>query len=40
MADTEALKPYILAEARQHPKWPYWEKAILEELEILKATGT
>jgi hypothetical protein len=30
----------MLTEARRHPKWPHWEKAILEELETLKAAGT
>ena len=39
-ADAEALKPQMLAEARRRPKWPHWEKAILEELEMLKAAGT
>jgi hypothetical protein len=40
MADTEALEPHMLTEARQRPEWPHWEKAILEELETLKAAGT
>jgi hypothetical protein len=39
-ADAEALEPRTLAEARRRPKWPHWEKAILEELETLKAAGT
>ena len=40
MADAEALEPRTLAEARRRPEWPHWEKAILEELETLKAAGT
>ena len=39
-ADAEALEPRTLAEARRRPEWPHWEKAILEELETLKAAGT
>jgi len=39
-ADAEALKPCTLAEAKHHPDWPHWEKAIKEELATLKAAGT
>ena len=39
-ADVEALEPRTLTEARRRPEWPHWEKAILEELETLKAAGT
>ena len=40
MADTEALKPHTLAEAKRRPDWLHWEKAIKEELATLKAAGT
>ena len=39
-ADAEALEPRTLAEAKQRPDWPLWEKAIEEELATLKAAGT
>jgi len=39
-ADTEALEPCMLAEVKCHPDWPHWEKAIKEELAMLKAAGT
>ena len=39
-ADTEALEPRTLAEARRRPDWPQWERAIEEELATLKAAGT
>jgi len=39
-ADTEALKPRTLTEAKCRPDWPLWEKAIKEELATLKAAGT
>ena len=39
-ADTEALKPCTLTEAKCRPDWPLWEKAIKEELATLKAAGT
>jgi hypothetical protein len=39
-ADVEALKPRMLVEAKHRPNWPHWEKAIKEELAILKAAGT
>ena len=40
MADAEALKPCMLAEAKHRPDWPHWEKAIKEELATLKAAST
>ena len=39
-ADAEALEPCTLAEAKRRPDWPLWEKAIEEELAMLKAAGT
>ena len=39
-ANSEALEPHTLAEAKHHPDWLQWEKAILEELATLKAAGT
>jgi hypothetical protein len=39
-ADTEALKPRMLTEAKHRPNWAHWEKAIEEELATLKAAGT
>jgi len=39
-ADTEALEPRTLTEAKRRPDWPLWEKAIEEELATLKAAGT
>jgi hypothetical protein len=38
--DSEALEPRTLAEAKRRPDWLQWEKAILEELETLRAAGT
>ena len=35
----EALEPSTLAEAKWCPNWPLWEKAINEELAMLKAVG-
>jgi len=40
IADVEALKPCMLAEAKHRPNWPHWEKAIKEELAMLKAAST
>ncbi|CAA7262723.1 unnamed protein product [Cyclocybe aegerita] len=40
ISEKEALEPRSLAEARTRPDWPLWEKAILEELAVLKAAGT
>ena len=39
-ADVEALEPHMLAEAKWQPDWLHWEKAIEEELAMLKAAGT
>jgi hypothetical protein len=39
-ANTEALEPHTLAEAKRRPDGPRWEKAILEELATLNAAGT
>ena len=39
-SDVEALKPCTLTEAKCHPNWPLWEKAINEELETLHQAGT
>jgi transposase InsO family protein len=39
-ADSEALEPRTIAEAKRRSDWPEWEKAILEELETLRAAGT
>jgi len=39
-ADSEALEPRTLAEAKRCPDWLQWEQAILEELATLKAAGT
>ncbi|KIO08044.1 hypothetical protein M404DRAFT_78898, partial [Pisolithus tinctorius Marx 270] len=40
IAETEALEPSSLAEARRHPDWPRWEEGIREELDTLKEAGT
>ena len=39
-SEMEALEPPSLAAAKKSPDWPAWEKAIYEELELLKAAGT
>jgi hypothetical protein len=39
-SDAEALEPRTLAEAKRRPDWPLWEKAIEEELKMLKDMGT
>jgi hypothetical protein len=39
-ADAEAMEPCMLAEAKRRPDWLLWEKAIEEELSMLKAAGT
>jgi hypothetical protein len=39
-SDAEALEPRTLAEAKRHPDWLWWEKAIGEELATLEAAGT
>jgi Reverse transcriptase (RNA-dependent DNA polymerase) len=38
--DTEVLEPHLLVEAKRRPDWPLWEKAIEEELAMLKGAGT
>ena len=38
--EAEVLKPRNLKEARGHPDWLLWEKAIEEELRLLKEAGT
>jgi Reverse transcriptase (RNA-dependent DNA polymerase) len=40
ISNVEALEPWNLAEAKVRPDWLLWEKAIHEELSVLKATGT
>ena len=40
ISDAKALEPRSLAEAKHHPDWPLWEKAIYEELVTLKEMGT
>ena len=40
MSETEVLEPQNLAEAKSQPDWPLWEKAIQEELSVLKAAAT
>ena len=40
MRESEALEPRNLKEARGGPDWLLWEKAIKEELAVLKAAGT
>jgi hypothetical protein len=40
ISEVEALEPRSLAEAKHHPDWPLWEKAIHEELTLLQETGT
>jgi hypothetical protein len=39
-SSAEVLEPCSLAEAQKRPDWPLWEKAIHEELAMLKAAGT
>src|SRR6266852_8019843 len=39
-ANSEALEPWMLAEAKHQSNWPEWKKAILKELETLRAAGT
>jgi hypothetical protein len=34
------LKPQNLAEVKAWPDWPLWEKAIQEEISVLKTTET
>ena len=40
ISEIEALEPRSLAEAKSRPDWPLWEKAIEEELKVLKEAGT
>jgi hypothetical protein len=40
IGEAEALEPRSLAEAKHHPDWPLWEKAIQEELGLLREAGT
>ncbi|KAJ3481674.1 hypothetical protein NLJ89_g12191 [Agrocybe chaxingu] len=40
ISETEALEPRDVKEAMGRPDWPLWEKAIQEELSVLKAAGT
>jgi len=40
ISEAEALEPQSLAEVRRCSDWPLWEKAIQEELDVLKAAGT
>ncbi|PPQ85111.1 hypothetical protein CVT26_005400 [Gymnopilus dilepis] len=40
ISETEALEPRDIREARRRPDWPLWEKAIQEELDVLKGAGT
>ena len=39
-SEMEGLEPQSLAAAKKSPDWPAWEKAIQEELDVLKAAGT
>ncbi len=39
-ADSEALEPRNLAEAKRRPNWPLWEQAIHEELATLHTAST
>ncbi|PPQ83602.1 hypothetical protein CVT26_001384 [Gymnopilus dilepis] len=40
ISEAEALEPRDVREARRRPDWPLWEKAIQEELDVLKGAGT
>ena len=40
ISEAEALEPQTLKEARSHPDWPLWEKAINEELATIKTART
>ena len=39
-SEMEGLEPRSLAEAKRRPDWLQWERAIDEELEVLKKAGT
>jgi hypothetical protein len=38
--NSEALEPQTLNEAKSRPDWKLWEKAIEEELAMLREAGT
>ena len=40
MAESKALEPSSLAEAKCHPDWSNWEYALAEELTTLHEAGT
>jgi hypothetical protein len=40
ISEAEALEPRNLKEAKARPDWPLWEKAIEEELKVLKESET
>ena len=40
MSEVEGLEPQSLAETKQGHDWPFWEKAIFEELKTLEEAGT
>ena len=40
VAESEAMDPQSLEEARRRKDWPRWEEAIKVELEVLKKAGT
>ena len=40
MSEVEGLEPQSLAEAKRGRDWPFWEKAIFEELKTLEEAGT
>ena len=40
MSEEEGIEPRTLAEARSLPEWGEWERAIQEELAMLRAAGT
>jgi hypothetical protein len=40
ISEVEALEPQMLAEVTSCPDWPWWEKAIAEELEVLEKACT
>ena len=40
VGNAEALEPQSLMEAKRHPDWQLWERAIEEELKLLREAGT
>ena len=40
MSEVEGLEPQSLAEAKRGHDWPFWEKAIFEELKTLEEAST